>query len=87
MDKKEVQNKIKEYKLTDTAVRLASFIVLDGLVCKDRWNFETGPDVFFKTPRDVTNTNIIIGYNGHLMFTSGQNIAKITENNIIHKTK
>ena len=60
---KQKEDKIKEYKLTDEAVRLASIIILDGIVCKDRWDFSTGSYIG-ESPMNVTNTNLIIGYNG-----------------------
>ena len=79
------EQKIKEYKLTDEAVRLASFIILDGIVCKDRWDFSTGSYIG-ESPMNVTNTNLIIGYNGHLIYTNGQQgTPEITCENIVHK--
>ena len=82
------ENKLKEYKLSENAKRNASFIILDGIVCKDRWDFENGLDWPFKEPIDVTETNLIIGCNGHLMFTCGQQrVIEINSNNIAHRKR
>jgi len=84
---KQKEDKIKEYKLTDEAVRLASIIILDGIVCKDRWDFSTGSYIG-ESPMNVTNTNLIIGYNGHLIYTTGQEgVPKVQFLNIPNKPK
>ena len=61
------QDKVKEYKLTAEMLKKAYFVMLDGEIIKDRLCLTLGSGTNPKV--NMSDLNIIIGVNGHLLYT------------------
>ena len=63
-----VEEKIKEYKITEEQLCNCSFICLDGVVVKDRWGLSllTVPAEYKKL--SMYNIQVIIGVNGSILY-------------------
>lgn len=61
------QDKLKEYKITAEMLKKAYFVMLDGEIIKDRLCLTLGSGANPKV--NMTDLNIIIGINGHLLYT------------------
>lgn len=57
------QEKIKQYKLSQQQLRESDFILLDNIICKDRWDIHT----YTSVSRKYKANKIIIGINGNLI--------------------
>lgn len=58
------QVKIKQYKLSEQQLRESDFIMLDTVICKDRWEIHT----YTSVSRKYKANKIIIGMNGNLIY-------------------
>ena len=68
------QGKLIEYKITPDMLKKAYFVMLDGIICKDRLNLtkesKDNPKV------NMADLNFIIGINGHLLYTVKPEVAR-----------
>ena len=68
------QGKLIEYKITPDMLKKAYFVMLDGIICKDRLNLtkesKDNPKV------NMSDLNFIIGINGHLLYTIKPEVAR-----------
>lgn len=68
------QDKLIEYKITPEMLKKAYFVMLDGVICKDRLNLtresKDNPKV------NMADLNFIIGINGHLLYTVKPEVAR-----------
>lgn len=72
---KSKQNKLKEYKITEEQVRFAEFIMLDGVICKDRADMSKTKGNLDKI--NMAEHSVIIGVNGHILYTAIGQVAKV----------
>lgn len=64
--------KIKEYKITEEQLCNCSYICLDGVIVKDRWGLAYLPQQDKQMKIDMSNIDVIIGINGHILYSKGQ---------------
>ena len=64
--------KLKEYGITDEQLQICSYICLDGVIVKDRWGLAYLPQQDKQMEIDMSNIDVIIGVNGHILYSKGQ---------------
>lgn len=64
--------KLKEYGITYHQLQICSYICLDNVIIKDRWGLSYLPQSEKQMKIDMSNIDVIIGINGHILYNKGQ---------------